>query len=140
MVSVIEKDKKGIPLEFELTDKDFHNFRARWADHEGKPNLLLISAQHKSLKRYLGPGPKFEGQNSPVFRLLLGEIVAESVCRKILGMEAQERPWDFRLADLKDDWVIVDDVLARLHRQIRDFVADAHAIMLSDEELKNMPS
>lgn len=107
-----------------------------WAKHEGKPHLLLISARHKSLARYLGPAPDFAGQNTPLFRFLVAEIVAESVCRKALVMEAQERPWDFRWADLKDDHLIADDVLAKMHQRIRDFVANAHASMLSDQEVK----
>ena len=74
---------------------------ARWADHEGKPNLLLVSARHKSLSRYLGPEPDFEGQISAHFRVILAEIVAESVCRKSLTLEAKERTWEFRWADLQ---------------------------------------
>jgi hypothetical protein len=56
-VKIVQKaPDSGIPFEFKLTDQDFGNFRARWADHEGKPNLLLISARHQSLSRCLGPG------------------------------------------------------------------------------------
>ncbi len=135
-IKVIQKREKGVPLEFELRPEDFHNFRAIWADHEGKPNLLLVSARHKSLRRYLGPGPQYEGQNNPIFRLLLAEIIAESVCRKVILLDAAEHPWDYRLADFKDDNVIVDAVFAKLHARIRDFVAEAHKIMLSDDELK----
>jgi hypothetical protein len=135
-VRVVQKEKQGIPMKIEPRDEDFNNFRAVWADHEGKPNVLLVSARHKSLSRYLGPGPDFEGQNKPVFRLLLAEIVAECVCRRVLELDAKNHPWDFRLADLKDDNIIVNTVLARLHAGIRDFVAEAHSIMLADTELK----
>lgn len=137
-VRVIEKDRTSVPIKIEIRDEAFGNFRAMWAEHEGQPNLLLVSARHESLRRYLGPGPEFHGQDSPVFRLLLAEIVTESVCRKILRLEAQERAWEFHLADLKDDWAIVDDVLARLHQKIRDFVADAHIVMLSDREIEQL--
>jgi hypothetical protein len=137
-VRVIEKDGGSVPIKIGIRDEDYGNFRAIWAEHEGEPNLLLVSARHKSLRRYLGPAPDFQGQDSPVFRLLLAEIVAESVCRKVLALEAQERAWEFHLADLKDDRAIVDDVLARLHRKIRDFVAEAHAIMLSDREIEEL--
>ncbi len=139
-VKVVQKRETGVPLEIEIRDEDFYNYRARWADHEGKPNLLLISGQHKSLKRYLGPPPDFEGQNTPIFRMLLAEIIAESVCRKVLLIDASEHPWDYRLADLKDDNVIVDEVLTKLHSRIRDFVSHAHQIMLSDTELKQKGS
>jgi len=127
-----------IPTRIELRDEDYGNFRAKWADHEGKPHLLLVSAKHKSLSRYLGPAPDYEGQDAPHFRLLLAEIVAESVCRKSLTLEAKERTWEFRWADLKEDHLIADDVLAKLQQRIRDFVADAHAIMLSDAEVRKV--
>ena len=51
-------------------------------------------------------------------------------------MEAKERPWDFRWADQKEDYLIADDVFARLHQRMRDFVANAHASMLSDQDIK----
>jgi hypothetical protein len=134
---VVQKPPEaGAPIEIELRDEDYESFRARWADHENRPNLLLVSARHKSVSRYLGPAPQFEGQNSPLFRVLLAEIVAESVCRKSLTLESKERTWEFRWADLKEDYLIADDVFAKFQRRMRDFVAVAHAIMLSDQEVK----
>jgi hypothetical protein len=138
-VKVVQKPpESGVTIQIELRDEDYGNFRARWADHENKPNLLLVSARHKSIARYLGPAPSFEGQNLPLFRALLAEIVAESVCRKSLILESRERTWEFRWADLKEDHLIADDVFAKLQQRIRDFVADAHVIMLSDSELQRM--
>src|SRR5207249_2390977 len=126
---------EGVPIRIQIRDEDYGNFRARWADHEGNPNLLLVSAQHKSVSRYLGAGPEFAGQNSPLFRVLLAEIVAESICRKSLILESKERTWEFRWADLKEDHLIADDVFAKVQQRIRAFVADAHMIMLGEYEL-----
>lgn len=135
-VKIVQKTPdSGVPFEFKLTDQDFGNFRARWADHEGKPNLLLISARHQSLSRYLGPGPDYDGQNAPLFRILLAEIIAEAVCSKSLELETKERTWEFRWADLKEDHLIADSVRASLQQRLRDFVADAHAVMLSNAEV-----
>jgi hypothetical protein len=137
-IKVVAKsdEDRSIPIQINIRDEDYGNFRAMWAKHEGKPHLLLISARHKSLARYLGSPPDFTGQNTPLFRLLIAEIVAESVCRKALVMEAEERPWDFRWADLKDDHLIADDVLAKMQQRIREFVANAHASMLSDQDVR----
>jgi hypothetical protein len=137
-VKVIAKsdEDRSIPIKIDIRDEDYGNFRAIWAKHEGKPHLFLISARHKSLTRYLGPAPDFAGQNTPLFRLLIAEIAAESVCRKALVMEAEERPWDFRWADLKEDHLIADDVLAKMQQRMRDFVTNAHASMLSDQDVK----
>lgn len=137
---VQREEEEGVRIDIQLRDEDYHNFRAKWADHEGKPNLLLVSARHKSVRRYLGPPPDFEGQNTPHFRVLLAEIVAESVCRKALRLEAQERPWEFRWADLKDDYLIADDVVSRLQQRLRDFVAAAHIVMLGDDDLRTLKS
>jgi hypothetical protein len=129
-----------VQLRFEICDDDFGSFRSQWADHKGQPNLLEVSAKHESVRRYLGAAPEFAGQDSPVFRVLLAEIIAEGVCRKVLRLEAQERPWDFNLADLGEDRAIVDQVMLRLHRRVRDFIAQAHAVMLSNAEVKALAS
>jgi hypothetical protein len=128
--------ESGVDIKIELRDEDYGKFRALWADREQKPNLLLVSARHKSVSRYLGPGPEFEGQNSPLFRVLLAEIVAESVARRALVLECKERTRDFRWADLKEDHLIADDVFTNLQQRIRDFVADAHEIMLTEAEIR----
>jgi hypothetical protein len=135
-VKVVQQPPEaGEPLDIQIRDEAYGNFRAKWADHEGKPNLLLVSARHKSLSRYLGPAPAFEGQDLPLFRVLLAEIVADSVCRKSLALESKERTWEFRWADLKEDHIIADTVFSQFQQRMRDFVTDAHAIMLSDAEV-----
>jgi hypothetical protein len=116
-----------------LENDDFGNFRSIWAEHLGKPNLLLISAKHDSIKRYLNYDPKtkeWDGDKQPHFRVLLAEIVAESVCRKSLTLEAKTRAWEFKFADLKGDDLIADAVLAQLQKRIRVFAPVAHSIML----------
>jgi hypothetical protein len=135
-VKVIQKPDRKIPLEIELVDKEMGNFRAQWAVSEGKPYLLEISTLHDSIKRYLGPPPDFEGQNLPLFKILLAEIVAESVCRKSLIMEAEERAWEFRWADERDDFIIGDRVIGELQKRLREFTPVAHSIMLSNREFE----
>jgi len=135
-VKVKQSEEKGVQIIIQLRDEEYGNFRARWAEHEGKPNLLLISARHDSVKRYLGPPPNFEGQTTPYFRVLLAEIVTESICRKSLMLEAKARGWEFRWADFKEDYLIADSVLAELQKRIRNFAAIAHNIMLTSSEIK----
>jgi len=138
-VKVIKGEEKGkIPIDIDYRDENFGNFRAVWAEHEGKPNLLLISARHKSLRRYLGPPPNFEGQDKPYFKILIAEIVTESVCRKSLILEAKQRNWEFHWADLKDDDMIAVSVLAELHRRMHEFAAIAHSIMLEQKDLERI--
>ena len=130
LVRVTEKTKDGggPKVRIKLLDKDLGRFRAMWADHEGRPNELWVAGRHESLARYLGratPDGNFPGEDSPLYRVLLAEIVAEAVCRKSLGLEVCERPWDFNWIDLKDDEKIADDVIARHQKRLREFFADS---------------
>ncbi len=135
-IKITQVDQKGVPIEIQLCDEPFGNFRARWAEHEGKPNLLLISARHESVKRYLGPAPDYKGQHSLHFRVILAEIVAEAVCRKSLMLETKDRPWEFKWADYKYDHLIADSVSAQMQKRIREFAATAHSIMVGTSEIK----
>lgn len=135
-VRVIDtKEVEGMPLDVRLRDQDFGHFRAMWATLEGKPNLLLISARHKSLARYLGPGPAFDGQNSPHFRVLVAEIVAEMICRRLLEEEAKRKPRDFEFSATSHE--IIGEVFGYFARRMRDFLPKAHSAMLSDVELRS---
>ena len=87
------------------------------------------------MSRYLGPAPKFDGQDKPHFRVLLAEIVAESICRKSLVLESQERSWDFNFAEEREDHIIADSVIAELQKRMRDFLPIAHSVMLDDKEI-----
>ena len=99
-------------------------------------NLLEISATHDSIKRYLGPEPNYEGQEKLYFRVLLAEIVTESVCRKALGLEFKNRPMDFKEDFAGNPEVVVDTILTRLQQRICEFVAIAHKCMLDSAEIK----
>ncbi len=68
------------------------------------------------------------------FRILLAEIVAESVCRKTLEREAREH--SFRWADQRDDSIIAGNVITELQKRLRDFTTIAHKVMLRDSELE----
>jgi hypothetical protein len=134
-VRVIDRSEdEGVPLKFELRDQDFGNFRAMWATLEGKPNLLLISARHKSLSRYLGTPPEFQGQDSAHFRVLLAEIVAERVCRRLLTEEARMRPNDYELSRSSHD--AIEEVFGFFARRMKEFLPIAHSAMLDDSEQK----
>ena len=136
-IKVIDKpDEEGVKFDCQIRDEDFGYSRARWADDEGKPHLLIISARHPSLRRYLGsPEEKFPGQRFALFRTLIAEIVADSVCRKALLLEARERPFDFDWAGMGKPEYIADEVFAQVQRRLRDFVTKAHEVMLSEADI-----
>lgn len=136
-VKVIEKpEEQGVPIEIKFRDEDFGYSRARWAVDEGKPHWLLIAARHPSLRRYLGtPEKKFPGQDFPLFRTLLAEIVADSVCKKALSLEARERPFEFDWAGMGKPEDIADAVFAEFQRRLRNFVTKAHEVMLDEADI-----
>jgi hypothetical protein len=133
-VKVIQKDESGVPIKFRIVSKSLGKYRAMWALQE--PNVLEISATHESIKRYLGPEPDYTGQEKPHFRVLLAEIIAESVCRKALELEIKARPWEFKDDFIGEPDVILTTVLTHLQKRISNFVATAHSIMLGITEIK----
>lgn len=132
-VRVTQKDESGVPIKFKIVSKSLGIYRAAWSVQE--PNLLEISATHDSIKRYLGPEPDYTGQEEPYFRVLLAEIIAESVCRKVLELEVKTKPWDFKDDFIGTPEVVVNTVLTHLQKRMRDFVATAHTIMLASAEI-----
>ena len=134
-IKVIQKDETGIPLDFKIVSKSLGVNRAVWSRQE--PNVLEISAEHDSIKRYLGPSPDFDGQNLPHFRVLLAEIIAERVCMRALALEVKARPWEFRDDFESTPDIIVDTVFSHLQKRLRDFVTKAHQIMLDQTDLKS---
>jgi hypothetical protein len=134
-VKIVQEEESGIPIEIKIRDEDFGNFRARWGDNEGKPYLLLISAKHPSLKRYLGSAPKFPGQKAVHFRAIIAEIVAESVCRKSLRMESEHHSWLFQWSNLREDSLIADSVMSELQKRMKEFLPIAHELMIAENEI-----
>jgi len=134
-VKVAQKDPRGVAIEFDFFDEDLGYYRAAWAGYEGKPNLLKISTRHESIRRYLDSEPA-SGERTVHFNVLLAEIIAESVCRRALLDEAQARPYEFKDSFGGSPEVTVDTVLTHLQKRLKDFVATAHAIMVSDSDIK----
>jgi predicted DNA-binding protein len=133
-VKVTQKEEEGVPIKFKIVSKNLGIYRAAWSTQE--PNLLEISATHDSIKRYLSPEPDYAGQEKPQFRVLLAEIIAESVCRKALTLEVKAKPWDFKDQFAGNPELVADAVLSHLQRRIRDFVGIAHSIMLGESEIE----
>jgi hypothetical protein len=89
------REDPGVDLGFRLVDHDLGaNYRAVWNRKE--PNVLLITTRHESIGRYLGPGDKgYPGQHGEAFRVLLAELIADNVCRRIVEEHARAQPHEF---------------------------------------------
>ena len=136
-IRVVQEEAHGVPLKIEVKDKPLYGFRAQWADAEGKPNLLEISSRHLSVKRYLGAAPEYAGQDTPMCRLLIAEIVAEAVCRRTLARQAANRRWEFDWARSQDTEAIADSVIVHFNRLMEQFLPVAHAAMVTDAEVRH---
>ena len=90
-VRVVQRTLAGPPIEFKIVPEDLGQQRAVW-DPPPDGYLLKISALHESVGRYLGPRrDEYPGQNEPHFRVLLAEIAAASVCRRLLTEKSKKR-------------------------------------------------
>jgi hypothetical protein len=101
----------GAGLKIKLEDIDLKNARSRW-----RQNVLEIAARHPSK-------PDYAGQESPHFRVLMAEIVAEAVCAKLLAQNVELNPEEYENAD----W---DQYYADFSRLFSQFLPVAHKLLL----------
>ena len=117
-ISVVRRDEEGPELTFKLVPYSLGSaFRATWDREE--PNKLLITTTHESIRRYLGKADEgYPGQHSEAFRVLLAELIADNVCRRIVQEQARTVPMDV-------------DQTYRLHSSlVLEFTPIAHKIQL----------
>ena len=129
-IEVTQRPSVGFPIRIFIRDESYGNFRAKW-DRPENPHHLLISAKHESVKRYLGAGPEFKGQNAPHFKILLAEIVSESICRRVLEELARLSPWEYEGLDMEGFY-------AQHSRFMKEFTPIAHSVQLSGKELEDL--
>jgi len=100
--AVVARDEGALLPKFQLEDKDGGKYRALWEEREdpgsGKRQMVLeIMGRHPALRRYLGDAPDFPGQNTPLVKAMVAEIVADNVCREVARRvdalrQSDERP------------------------------------------------
>jgi hypothetical protein len=72
-------------------------------------------------------------RTGPPGRILIAEVVAESVCRRELVLDAFNNPGKFRWTGTSEHpAAVADGVLVELQRRMSDFLAEAHPIALRD--------
>jgi hypothetical protein len=112
---VVSLGPLGPAIEIKMnSDMEMKNQRYFW-----RGNILEIAARHPSINRYLGPAPKYPGQEDDRYKVLLAEIVAEAVCSQLLGRNIKDQPEEY--ADM--DW---DAYYAEYCRMMTKFLPIAH--------------
>lgn len=122
-VTVLPPKELGRDIEIKVVDEDLGEQRAVWSG-----NLLKISGRHKSIRRYLGPAPSFLGQDSIHFRLLIAELIADNVARRILELNAQKNIREYEDMD-------VSGFYQKHRRYMNEFLDIAHKIQIPENEL-----
>lgn len=119
--------KGGVSIK--LVDKEVGIFRSQF-DREN-PNLLEIFAKHPTVARYLineGEG-NYGGQDTPHFRLLMAEIVAESVARRVMRDDDEDGGGVMRYRD-------TGQFLYAHQEKFQEFAKKAHRIMMPQREVE----
>ena len=111
----------GAGIKIKLEDISLGNQRYRW-----RQNVLEIAARHPALQRYLGPPPKFDGQDAKHFRVVLAEVTADAVCARLISDSVRTNPEEYEDAD----W---DQFYAEYSRLITSFLPDAHKLQVPSE-------
>lgn len=131
---VSARDRKLPPqggVSIKLVDKDLGIFRGQFSREIG--NLLEISVRHDSVARYLRYGAAtdtYHGQLAVQFRILLAEIVAESVAHKLM-LEGEDGDQMYQSAA---------QFTYAQHEIFNKFVGKAHRIMVPDSEARRLLS
>ncbi|MDP2649842.1 MAG: hypothetical protein Q8P10_03275 [bacterium] len=122
---VLPSKELGHNIEIKVVDEDLGEQRAVW---DG--DLLKIGGRHSSVRRYLGPAPDFSNQDSIHFRLLLAELIADNVARRVLELNAQKNIGEYEDMD-------VSSFYNRHRKYMNDFLEIAHEIQIPESEIKN---
>jgi len=123
-VLVLPPKELGHDIDIKVVDEDLGDQRAVW---DG--NRLKISGRHNSLRRYLGQAPDFPGQTTIHFRLLLAELIADNVARRILELNSQKNIREFEDMDISSFYI-------KHRRYMNSFLEIAHKIQVPENEIE----
>lgn len=123
-VIVLPPKALGHNIEFKLVDEEaLGEQRAVWSG-----DLLKINSRHKAIRRYSGLPPNYPGQDLIHFRLLLAELIADNVARRILELNAPKNAYDYENMDISGFY-------NKHHKYVNEFLEIAHKIQIPDSEL-----
>lgn len=114
-VEVVRREESGFKIE--LVPEVQGDQRAQWSQDYG---TLRIMGEHPGVKPYLGDkddNHPYPGQNTPEFKALLAELVADAVARRIL------------LKKFQDDETDVGTLYVYHYRFMGRFLARAHRVL-----------
>lgn len=128
---IVEEHKEppsGVKLKFDPVEDDFGAVRYKWNDKD--PYLLNIGARHVTIRRYLG-NPiegKYPRIDSPLYRTVLAEVIAEALAFRILEKQFKREGQDGML-----DYTSTD---AYYHKHFSEFLSIAHKNLVVAESIE----
>lgn len=132
VVRVVQRSLAGPPIDFRVVPEYFGHQRAVWDPPDGY--LLKISGRHESVSRYFGSRQDgYPGQDKAPSRVLLAEIIAGSVCQRLLSEKMKKGKQKYG----PDEALLDTDAFYHAHlRLMGQFLPIAHKAMLSGQEVK----
>jgi len=134
-----EEDNKN-PYQWDVNPHDLGPNRAAW--DITNPNLLKISSKHSSIKKYLGSEKKpYPYSQTPMFKLLLVEILAEKFAEKRVDLIATNNPIEYSdIVKYKQPHEILQQANVYFEKAKSKFIDKLHSIWFKDEEIKKINS
>jgi hypothetical protein len=76
----VTRDEEGPSIVIRIDDDEAGKYRAV-VEKNGHQIVIKIKGGHPAVRRYRGSPPDFKGQDLPVFKALVAEIVADQATR-----------------------------------------------------------
>ena len=116
---VVPRTPPATTVRIEPVDRDFLAERAVWSREN--PTLLEIGARHPAIRPYLGPAQEdYPGRDSREYRMILAEVIAEALARRVLRARVERWPQDAPMA-------IIEGFYAEHGKLVREFLPRAQA-------------
>jgi hypothetical protein len=79
----VTRDEEGPSIVIRIDDDEAGKYRAV-VEKNGQQVVIRIKGGHPAVRRYRGSPPDFKGQDLPLFKALVAEIVADQAARMIM--------------------------------------------------------
>jgi len=137
---VFKEEENQNPYQWDVNPHDLGPSRAAW--DTVSPNLLKISSKHPSIKKYLGSDKKpYPYSETPMFKLLLVEILAEKFAEKRVDLIATNNPIEYSdVVKYKQPQEILQQANVYFEKAKSKFIENLHSRWFKDDEIRKINS
>lgn len=137
VIQVVSREEESKnPYDWKIGPFNLGKNRAVW--DTTNPNVLLISSKNQTVKKYLGSEMEpFPYSQTPLFKLLLMEILAEKFAEKRVALIADNNPIEYAdLTRYKQVNDIMQQSMVYYEKAKSVFIEKLHRKNFSDTEIK----